>query len=903
MGGVTLKYTLTRNIKTPVLHSKENIITQVHKDFINLSGHSSDDLIGKTLTEVSFILKMNSQINLKNIEDEHTCYIFTKTLEPKEVSISCKSLKCSNEKVYYFNEKRNSVHKNMWESISSFSFEDEGAIAIYSADKLILLKANEKYLNKSCFQFNQNEIVIGKTLREASSKYNINVFENILLEVKKTGKLCIIDEFKYEVPGKEATYWTVQLLPIVISGKVKYIIHTAHNVTQRVLNRKLVEERKDLLEIVIQNISNGVLICDKEGNSILGNTDLIQCYSFNEITKVNDIYKYQKYFDILGNEVSHENIPMARALKGEKIKNQTMIINAKGDKNIVQINATPIYDSHDSIIGGAVFSNNITELYNKEKTIREQKEELEAIVENMSDGLIIINREGKITTANKLARHILSISSEGNSVKEVYDKLEIIDTDMNLLEYEKLPCRKVMSGENVFGERFAIKQTDKVIHIESNGTPVYDNEGNFIAAVMCLRDVTKNIKLQELELIKIQYDLSNDIIENLTLPYVRFSYPDFKTKYINAKSYENLMKINPNAGDLYSLIGENIFDVYEFSIDQKEEFKIGIKNLIDQKSSSFSLNSTFVMLGEKRFFKFLFQPLFGLNNKLTELVSIAIDITEEVNAKNNIEKTLRAQEEILSNISHELKTPLNLIFSTNQLMEMYLKNGSLEGNNDKISKSIGIIKQNCYRFMKLINNIIDMSKIDSGFFTASLTNENIVGVIEDIVQSVSEHISGTGITITFDTNTEEKVIACNPNIIERVMLNLISNAVKFTNSGGSIFVNLIDKGETVEIYVEDTGIGIYKKHLDDIFKSFHQVDKSLSRNSEGIGIGLTIAKLLIEMHGGEITVDSKVGKGTVFKIELPAIIVEEDEVAADIIRPVVDKIEMINIEFSDIYSI
>lgn len=420
---------------------------------------------------------------------------------------------------------------------------------------------------------------------------------------------------------------------------------------------------------------------------------------------------------------------------------------------------------------------------------------------------------------------------------------------------------------------------------------------------MCLRDVTKNIKLQELELIKIQYDLSNDIIENLTLPYVRFSYPDFKTKYINAKSYENLIKINPKVGDLYSLIGENIFDVYEFSIDQKKEFKIGIKNLIDQKSSSFSLNTTFVMSGEKRFFKFLFQPLFGLNNKVTELVSIAIDITEEVNAKNNIEKTLKAQEEILSNISHELITPLNLIFSTNQLMEMYLKNGSLEGNNDKISKSIGIIKQNCYRFMKLINNIIDMSKIDSGFFTASLTNENIVGVIEDIVQSVSEHISGTGITITFDTNTEEKLIACNPNIIERVMLNLISNAVKFTNSGGSIFVNLIDKGETVEIYVEDTGIGIDKKHLDDIFKSFHQVDKSLSRNSEGIGIGLTIAKLLVEMHGGEITVDSKVGKGTVFKIELPAAIIEEDEVAADIIKPVIDKIEMINIEFSDIYSI
>ena len=184
---------------------------------------------------------------------------------------------------------------------------------------------------------------------------------------------------------------------------------------------------------------------------------------------------------------------------------------------------------------------------------------------------------------------------------------------------------------------------------------------------------------------------------------------------------------------------------------------------------------------------------------VTEVIFIAIDITEEIKAKNKMEETLKIQDEIFSNISHELKTPLNVIFSTNQLMEFYLKNDSFEANNKKVSNGINIIKQNCYRFTKLINNIIDISKIESGFLKLNLSNENIVNITEDIVQSVSDYIKVKGLNIIFDTNTEEKIIACDPDKIERIILNLISNAIKFTNASGSIFVNLLDKGDTVEI--------------------------------------------------------------------------------------------------------
>lgn len=273
-----------------------------------------------------------------------------------------------------------------------------------------------------------------------------------------------------------------------------------------------------------------------------------------------------------------------------------------------------------------------------------------------------------------------------------------------------------------------------------------------------------------------------------------------------------------------------------------------------------------------------------------------------------MEEAYKLQSEIFINVSHELKTPLTVIYSSVQVMEMYMNKKSIEDYRENISRNIKIIKQNCYRFIRLINNILDTSKVKSWFLELNLSNENIVEIIENIAQSVTEYINGKGINIIFETDTKEKIIACDANKIERILLNLISNAVKYSDKGSNIYINVSDKSNVVEITVRDTGIGIEEKDLENIFNLFYQVDKSLSRNVEGTGIGLSLVKFFVECHGGKISVDSEVGKGTVFTIELPSRIIEENEAAmtTDRIKPIRhtdDKIEMINIEFSDIYSI
>lgn len=291
------------------------------------------------------------------------------------------------------------------------------------------------------------------------------------------------------------------------------------------------------------------------------------------------------------------------------------------------------------------------------------------------------------------------------------------------------------------------------------------------------------------------------------------------------------------------------------------------------------------------------QILKNENGSIKNIISMGLDITERVNE----EKRLT---EFFSNISHELKTPLNIIFSSLQLMDFYINNNLIYENIDKFPNYNKSIKQNCYRLLRLVNNLIDITKIDSGYLKLSMEECNIVNLIEDIVLSVSSYVQSKNLTLVFDTNREERLIYCDPDKIERIILNLLSNAIKFTKSGDSIFVNLENTNENVVISIRDTGIGIEEDKLNVIFQRFKQVNKSFTRNHEGSGIGLSLVKSLVELHNGSIEVKSTYGQGSEFIIRLP--INELDYKNSHIPKKELytkyhSKIEKINLEFSDIY--
>ncbi|MGM9972760.1 MAG: ATP-binding protein [Clostridiaceae bacterium] len=258
----------------------------------------------------------------------------------------------------------------------------------------------------------------------------------------------------------------------------------------------------------------------------------------------------------------------------------------------------------------------------------------------------------------------------------------------------------------------------------------------------------------------------------------------------------------------------------------------------------------------------------------------------------------RMYSEYFANLSHEFRTPINVIYSSSQMINMYAEKGSIE----KIVNYNNIIKQNCYRISKLVNNIIDSSRINEGFYRINPVMVDFISLVEDTVASVSPFLQDQNVQIIFDTEEEELPLYCDPDKIERIVLNLLSNAVKYKKEGeGKIEVNIyILKDDFVELSIKDNGRGIPKEKIEILFNRFTKVDKSFTRVQEGSGLGLYIVKSLVELHKGEISVYSEEGIGSDFRIKLP-IINTGEPLREDRVIKTKSIDEKVKIEFSDVY--
>lgn len=270
--------------------------------------------------------------------------------------------------------------------------------------------------------------------------------------------------------------------------------------------------------------------------------------------------------------------------------------------------------------------------------------------------------------------------------------------------------------------------------------------------------------------------------------------------------------------------------------------------------------------------------------------------------KKLLDKTLKnnkAIAEFTANIAHELRTPLNVIIGALQVMDLYKKSYKNKSEIEFFKKYFETIEHNSFRLLRLVNNIVDVSKIDAGFFELCLGKQDIVSVIENITLSIVPYTESKKVNLIFDTSIEEKIINCDAEKIERIMLNLLSNAAKFTREGDEIRVTLEEEKNYVVIHVKDSGIGIPKDKLQLIFERYRQINNCAAKNSQGSGIGLSLVKSLVELHKGSISVHSKLGRGTEFIIRLPSNLKAENEDFQDA-EYELDK-QKVMIELSDLY--
>lgn len=260
---------------------------------------------------------------------------------------------------------------------------------------------------------------------------------------------------------------------------------------------------------------------------------------------------------------------------------------------------------------------------------------------------------------------------------------------------------------------------------------------------------------------------------------------------------------------------------------------------------------------------------------------------------NRIKEKNKFKTEFLSNVAYDIKKPINKIFETNNNL---IENKG-KYNSENINNHTRLVKQNCYRLIRLLSNVEYVSRIDNGTCTLELRKCDIVKLLENIVKISKTYTDKKGIDISFKSEVNKKILSLDIDKVEKIILNILSNAIKFTDTGGRIDINLYMENEQVCISIKDTGIGIPKDKTEVIFENFEQLDTTLSRGCEGTGMGLSVVKKLANLNNIKINVESELNKGSEFIITLPNNIVSkniklQDKFAQD---------EKIDIEFSDIY--
>ena len=362
---------------------------------------------------------------------------------------------------------------------------------------------------------------------------------------------------------------------------------------------------------------------------------------------------------------------------------------------------------------------------------------------------------------------------------------------------------------------------------------------------------------------------------------------DNNTENIKIKFFTPVYSSNKNISYEYELIGSNSskattkenYVIYNDLLPGKYTFKVRAVDsrgdISDSETIEFSIKYPFWMSPIACFIYLVIAILFIINNKyklkyLDRLVKSRTKELEEQMIKNeelynNNIKIEENKNKYLVNLSHELRTPLNVISSTNQLLLELSKKDNIKA--DKLAYYIDISERNCNRLLNLVNNILDNTKLQSKMYTLNLKEVDIIYLVEETSLTLIDYIKSKSIELIIDPEVEEKIILCDDYEIERCIVNLVSNAAKFTPEGGNITITIKDLDDKVMISVLDTGVGIEEKYHKTIFDRFNQVDNDESKG--GSGLGLSITSKIVELHKGEIYVESKVGEGSNFVIILP----------------------------------
>jgi hypothetical protein len=680
----------------------------------------------------------------------------------------------------------------------------------------------------------------------------------------------------------ETERWIDSLFTLIYTSWFIYLI-AAFVRKQYTVERHKAEEGEKRYRALVDNAFEGIIILDFEGKILFANQSLIRTFeyeTFDEI-KGNSVFQYiapesvQQVIDDLTHVALGKEMDVAH-YGG---------ITSKGNK--IWFESIGKIIEYDGIRADMISVRDTTAKRKAEEKLAENEARFRAITETANDAIIVSNEQGMIVFSNPSALKVFG-----------YDESEFINIPFETIVPERFRTdHRTNFGSFVTGripgnmgktrEYAAIRKNGTEFPMEISLSNWTTSSGIFVAAN--IRDITERKRAEE-ALIKSDIFLKEaQVIANLGI----YSLEIASGKWESSEILDSIFGIDADFDKSVEGWTSIIHPEWRESMsDYFREQVLGTKADFDKEYQIIRQNDK-----AERWVHGIGRLKFNDANELISMVGTIRDITDRklaeqelTSAKERAEESDKLKSAFLTNMSHEIRTPMNGILGFSELLKM----PGLTGEQQQ--EYLAIIEKSGKRMLNIINDIVDISKIESGLVRSTVSKTNINEQTEDIYNLFKPEAEAKGIRFTYKNGVDNhgSIIETDGEKVYAILTNLVKNAIKYTDKGTIEFGYKIANVEarhalplqSLQFYVKDTGIGIPANRHRAIFDRFVQADIADTRAFQGAGLGLSISKAYVQMLGGEIWVESEDGMGSTFYFSIPFTpVVNEKEVADTVLLP------------------
>jgi hypothetical protein len=824
-----------------ILDARTGKIIDVNPFLINLLDIPKEKFIEKEIWEIGFFkdIAANKEKFLELQREEYIRYdnLPLETAEGRKISVEFVSnvYLMNKKKVIQCNirditERKRSEKALIVSEIRLRTLVQTIPDLIWSKDKDgIYVSCNRMF--ERFFGVAEAEIV-GKTDYDFVDRKLADFFREMDRTAIAAGKPTSNEEWiTFADDGHQAYLETIKAPMYDSRNNLLGVLGIGRDITERKKAKDALLESEIKYRAFFENSMDAILLTSPDGKTVSANQAACNLFGYSE----DELIRLGK-FGVEDKTDPRLSVLLAeRELKG-KAQGEITFIRKDGTRFPVEISSA-VFKNQLGIERTSMIIRDITERKLAEKTLHESEEKYRMIVETTAEGIWVVDKGWKTSYINPAMTSMLG-----------YAKQEIIGhSPIEFVVQDEVPkANELMHNrEKGITEKTEVRMRRKdgtIIWTYGTSVALLDDKGEFSGGLSMVSDITES-KLDENEITMLSHSLKsvNECVSITDL--------DNKILFVN----ESFLKTY--GYDINELIGENIKIVRSHNNDQKKINEIlpaTIRGewqgeLLNRRKngSEFPVYLSTSVIKDKE-------------SKVLGLIGVATDISERklaekelIAAKEKAEESDSLKSAFLSNMSHEIRTPMNGILGFTEL----LREPKLTGEQKE--EYIGIIEKSGMRMINIINDIVSISKIESGQMEITMSDTDINEQMEEIFNFFKPEAELKELQISFKNSlpSQKATIQTDKEKVITVLTNLVKNAIKFT-SYGSIEFGYEKKGNWLEFFVKDSGIGVNREQKEIIFERFRQGSESLSRNYEGAGLGLSISKSYVELLGGKIWVDN-----------------------------------------------